>query len=118
MIVKKITIKTGAWLIIAVLAMLLTNQVVFEHSHQLADGTIISHAHPYDKSGDQEPHKQHTHTIAALIFFENLEILFPLVFLFIAGIGFVKRDKYVTGAFKQPSLVPIYSLKGRSPPLS
>ena len=38
----------------------LVNGVVFRHSHRLADGTIICHAHPYKSSpGTQFPNHAH-----------------------------------------------------------
>jgi len=53
------------------------------------DGEIISHAHPYDKSHDTQPFKNHKHTSAELFFLDQIQLLFagfscllvlPLVF--------------------------------------
>lgn len=43
--------------------------VVFRHSHRLADGTIISHAHPY-KPFNKGPFQPNTHTQQELIWLD------------------------------------------------
>ncbi|GAB3692842.1 hypothetical protein GCM10027592_12130 [Spirosoma flavus] len=48
----------------------LVNGVVFRHAHRLADGTIITHAHPYKSSpGTQFP--KHAHTRDELIWLDG-----------------------------------------------
>lgn len=48
----------------------LANGIVFRHSHRLADGTIICHAHPYkSSSGNQSP--GHAHSRDELIWLDS-----------------------------------------------
>jgi len=69
-IVNNITIKSVAWLMIGIMGVLVANKAVFVHSHILNDGTIIEHAHPYNKSTDSTPYKSHHHTKAEFLFFQ------------------------------------------------
>ncbi|GAA4456461.1 hypothetical protein GCM10023189_25780 [Nibrella saemangeumensis] len=45
--------------------------VVFRHAHRLADGTIISHTHPY-KPFNKGPFQPNTHTQQELIWLDQL----------------------------------------------
>ncbi len=50
-----------ARLLLGLYITVLVNGIVFRHSHRLADGTIICHAHPYKSSpGTQFPNHAHT----------------------------------------------------------
>ncbi|MBN2213607.1 MAG: hypothetical protein JW723_05130 [Bacteroidales bacterium] len=97
--------------------MMVANKIIFTHSHILANGQVISHAHPYDKSSDSEPFKSHHHTQSELLFFENLKILFPLVFLLFVLKHILQKTKlfiyYVIKIY--PASILLH--KGRSPPV-
>jgi hypothetical protein len=80
-IVNHITIQVVTYLVICAIGVLLLNTAVYTHTHKLADGTFITHAHPYNKSTDDEPFKSHHHTKAESIFFEALGMFFPILFL-------------------------------------
>ena len=47
--------------LLGILGYALSNQITNSHAHMLADGTIIQHAHPYQKSDDATPFKKHHH---------------------------------------------------------
>ena len=49
----------------------LVNGVVFRHAHRLADGTIVSHAHPYIPFGDN-PYQPNNHTQQEIIWLDAL----------------------------------------------
>ena len=118
MIVRNITIKFIAWLVIGMMGMLVANKAVFMHTHRLNDGTIIEHAHPYNKSADSKPYKSHHHTKAELLFFQNLEILFLFVFVTFASLNLVKKAKHSFYRKTSYTLTCIILHKGRAPPLS
>jgi hypothetical protein len=103
---------------IGVMGMLITNKAVFLHVHKLEDGTIIVHAHPYDKSNDSKPYKSHHHSNAEFLFFQNLEILFLIVFLTLALIAYVKKGKISFKLITENTLICINLHKGRAPPIS
>lgn len=58
------------------------NSSVNLHSHKLDDGTIVTHAHPYNKTGDTLPFKSHKHTKLELLFLTHSQLLFLLFFTF------------------------------------
>lgn len=56
-------IKRGIAIILLSLVTAITiNNAVFLHSHMMEDGIIVTHAHPFDKSADSLPFKNHKHT--------------------------------------------------------
>jgi predicted membrane protein len=66
------------WLI-AIVGLLTLNNALFMHLHRLADGTLIVHAHPFDKSNPENTSSNsHQHTKLELLFFDSLLILFIL----------------------------------------
>jgi len=116
--VRNITIKFVALLMIGVMGLFIANKVVFFHVHKLDDWRIIEHAHPYDKSNDSKPYKSHHHTNAELFFFQNLEILFFIVFLIFALITLVKKEIVSFKLISKHASVSISLNKGRAPPVS
>ena len=66
--------------------LLIVNNIVFLHVHKLPNGEIIVHAHPYNKSNDTEPIKNHTHSNREYLVLDQLKIYLLLhlyFFLFI-----------------------------------
>lgn len=100
------------------MGMLIVNKAFFLHVHKLNDGTIVSHSHPYDKSNDSKPYKSHHHTNAEFLFFQNLEILFLIVFLTLVLITLVKKEKVSFKLISEHTLFYINLNKGRAPPVS
>ncbi len=110
--------KIVAYFMLGVIMMLIANTAVFLHVHKLKDGTIIEHAHPYDKSTDSAPYKSHCHSNAELLFFQNLGVLFFITFLVYSLFIFVKKAKYESfKIIKQYSSDHINLYKGRAPPI-
>ena len=87
MLLSKFRHRDTTSLIVAILisAFLLQviNQSVNLHTHILADGTVIIHAHPYHKTDQSCPVTNHTHTRNELLSLSLLQILFfSFTFLF------------------------------------
>ena len=97
---------------------LIANKAVFSHAHRLNDGTVVKHSHPYDKSNDSEPYKSHHHTNTELLFFQNLEILFLMVFFAFALFTLVKKAKHSSNIITKHTLSCIILHNGRAPPVS
>jgi hypothetical protein len=116
--VRNITIKFITLLMIGVMGMFIANKAIFLHVHKLNDGTIVAHAHPFDKSNDSKPYKSHHHSNAELLFFQNLEILFLIVFLTLALIAIIKKEKVLFNLISEHTLICINLNKGRAPPIS
>lgn len=52
------------------------NKVVYTHTHILADGTSITHAHPYKKTSDSEPIASHQHTNGQFFLLSLVQLLY------------------------------------------
>lgn len=63
------------WLLLSVGAWVI-GKSVFYHTHLLDDGRMVQHSHPYNKSSDSTPFKQHHHTDAQLAAITQLNIVF------------------------------------------
>ena len=114
---KHIRLKSVALLLVAVIAMLTFNQSVNLHSHKLADGTIVSHAHPYNKTSDSGPVKNHHHTLTGLLILNHFKIIFLSLFITIALLrtaNLVIRDTEEELHF-EPHY--IHYAPGRAPPI-
>jgi hypothetical protein len=103
---------------ISVMALMIANQALFLHAHKLADGTIVAHAHPYDKADETGPYKSHHHTSSQLIFFENLHILFLFLFLILAVLTIPQELKRSIDFLINYFLFYTNLHKGRAPPAS
>ncbi len=96
----------------------IVNNAIFLHVHKLSDGTIVEHAHPYDFSNDSEPYKSHHHSNAEFLFFQNLKILFLIIFTALALIVFLKKEPVLFKFITKPTLICINLHKGRAPPIA
>ena len=71
-------------LLVPVVMLWFFNSVNYRHYHKLPDGSVIAHAHPYNKkSSDTKPFKTHNHTSAELFFlsfFSNPVLILALLF--------------------------------------
>lgn len=115
---NNIILKNTAFLLVSIMVIIIVNQAVFTHSHLLSNGQIISHAHPYDKNNDTKPFKSHHHTKSVILFFENIKILFPVIFLLLTTSMFLQKAKYFLIPSDKIYTVGILIKKGRSPPVS
>lgn len=116
--VRNILLKAITFLTISVMALFIVNKAVFLHVHKLNDGTIIEHAHPYDKSADSKPFKSHHHSNVEFLLLQNVEFLFLLVFSALALIIFVKKDNVYFKYLSKSQLVYTHLYQGRAPPFS
>jgi hypothetical protein len=59
------------------------NKAVYTHVHLLPDGTIVTHAHPYQKEDTSNPVTDHSHTKNTLYLLSQFQVLFCLIAVFI-----------------------------------
>ncbi len=76
---------TIARFLLVLFVLTLVNGVVFRHAHRLADGTIVSHAHPFLPVGN-DPYQPNNHTQQEIIWLDALsQILYadwqPTIFV-------------------------------------
>jgi hypothetical protein len=76
-----------ARLLLGLFVAIVVNGMVFRHAHRLADGTIITHAHPYNPFGkspiSSNPHSRHE--LVTLDLFSNTIFTALDAFLTLAG---------------------------------
>lgn len=95
----------------------IVTKTVYPHIHKLPDGTLVTHAHPYNKSSDSKPIKSHSHASSELILLQNLDFIIPFVFCFFA-LELILESKSLFKAFRQILLSNYLSLfQNKAPPL-
>jgi len=106
-----------AFFLIALFSIHVINTSFYTHTHILANGKMITHAHPYDKTHDSEPIKSHHHTQTEILFLKQIENFFPLVLVFLIIVKITQKIKYPV--FIKTQYIPVYICfkKGRSPPV-
>lgn len=111
---------TIAGVLLAFFSLLTLNNIVFRHAHRLANGQIITHAHPYWPSKNKPPYQPNHHTNGQLVL---LDAISHAVFLPDAPPVFIELRPVVE--FASPSLLvqqawpvsaPIRILPQRGPP--
>ena len=110
-------LKFFSFAMIAVMGLMITNKILYTHSHILASGTVYIHAHPFDKTDDSKPFKTHQHTNAEYLFFENSTVLFTLSFLFVLSLFTFKIKHSLIDRKKIYFQLLPHSNLGRSPPI-
>jgi hypothetical protein len=113
---KNIMIKALSFVMIGVAGLLIVNKALFIHTHQLSNGTIIVHAHPFDKSTDKDPIKEHQHTNDGLFFINHVDILF-LVFVLALALAYLQfRSKFFVLRYLHFITRARITKNGRAPP--
>lgn len=114
--VKHITQKILVLLMAGLVGLLIANTALFLHVHQLEDGTIISHAHPYNKTDDAQPIKKHHHSKLDILIIHSLDILFVQFFFSLVP---TNSEKKLSVLFDLSNTYQLYfynTIKGRAPP--
>ena len=103
--------------LIAVMGMLTLNQSANLHTHILNDGTIVTHAHPYQKANDTEPVTSHSHSMKEYTFIHQLNILFSVVFIALAILLFPICHRNITERYFHKEKCDSRLILGRAPPV-
>jgi hypothetical protein len=115
--IKKYFNKTLAIIAIGLTFMLLANHTINMHMHVLDNGSVVTHAHPYDKTSDNELPKEHKHSSEELLFFSTLSLLFTGLLLIIGfKIEELKLYRFLYRNLTYSITIPNLN-SGRSPPL-
>jgi len=117
LIIRHTAKKQIVYLIIGLMGLMIINKAIFLHSHILTNGTVISHAHPYQSTDNSKPFQSHHHTKAAFFLFDNIQLLFnsiPFGLIFLIP-NF--RTKVFFSGFTQIAPEYFSSTRNRAPPL-
>ncbi|MBN3036512.1 MAG: hypothetical protein JW861_13075 [Bacteroidales bacterium] len=115
---RNIASKFIPFLMIGIMGVMIVNNGLFIHTHKLEDGSVVTHAHPFDRSDDSLPGKAHHHSKVELVYFENIGILFFLIFT-ILGLFTLSEGKKLCD-LPTPSFISAFQsiVRGRAPPVS
>ncbi len=111
-ILKRLTIG----LIICVMGTLMVNKAIYTHVHVLPDGTVATHAHPFNKKSPSNEGKSHQHSNLELMIHQNLEVLFLLVFVAISLLCLTKKNVKKQILLFSLSSTSLPYKPGRAPP--
>lgn len=114
---KKYIISIFALLLILMYALCIFNSSVYLHTHILASGKVVTHAHPYDKNSDNEPYKTHKHSFNQIMTLDNMQLLFTVFLLAICLLKIEKKKFtaiYLRAGLRSAHLI---RFQGRDPPL-
>lgn len=106
----------GVVLMILVMATLLLNKAVYIHVHVMPNGTVLTHAHPFNKTADSTQGKSHHHSNLEFFMFQALEILIlsSAVVLILMNLSQRIEKRWFIQDYHVPALIPIST--GRAPP--
>lgn len=102
--------------------MLFYNQSANWHLHQLPNGVLVEHAHPYSKTTSHEtPYQNHTHSDFEMLIFGLLSSTIGLVVLLLISLVLFFNDllevNHFDSLFIPKNYLPLYNPL-RGPPLS
>jgi hypothetical protein len=116
--IKNIVSRVFAFLLIGAVFIFVISRTANLHIHKLADGTVIVHSHPYDKTTDDSPYKSHHHNDKEFSFIQTLNVLY---FFLVFGLSLI----LISRDFKEDSSDDFFNFqfyyfikKGRAPPLA
>ncbi|MCA1756026.1 MAG: hypothetical protein LC649_01020 [Bacteroidales bacterium] len=113
---NKITREVGVLLMSSIILLISYNNIRYTHNHALNNGSIVTHAHPFDRTGDSSPVKQHDHNRLEMVLISSLSLLVMLTLLVIAAGNIASVATVFTPSRTIISGIAPHTT-GRSPPL-
>ncbi len=100
----------------SIMAMLIVNQVLYVHTHILPDGEVITHSHPFSRSGGNGSNPGHHHCNCEYHILANVYLLYFALLTglikFFTSIGIVLFSDHI---FSLRNILCSH-VKGRAPP--
>ncbi|MEL7587746.1 MAG: hypothetical protein AAGU19_13615 [Prolixibacteraceae bacterium] len=106
-----------AFICMAVVAMLALNDIVFLHAHELPNGQVVIHAHPYSKGADAAPLKKHHHSTTEYIAIDQAQLLFPFSFFTLSAVFLYCFSRPAFPIQREVLSLYLRQMPGRSPPI-
>lgn len=101
---------------ILLMAALLVNKAVYIHVHVLADGSLVTHAHPFNKTSESSPGQSHHHSSLELLILEGFELMIISALLAFSLLSFARDVEKRWFIQKQAYPVLLFLRRGRAPP--
>jgi hypothetical protein len=115
-LVVEISKKLLPILMIWVMGMLVINKTTNTHSHIFANGSVVTHSHPYEKPNNSKSTASHHHTNAELFFLDIVGILFITIHCAFVMTGPMQNSNVSFYFLSFPEIYPVFNKKGRAPP--
>lgn len=93
LIKRDIILKCFNLFFLSILLFNITNSIVNVHSHQLENGEVVTHAHPFDHQDDDAPFKSHQHSNFEYIVLDTFNHFLIGSFLFAALVLFASNTE-------------------------
>lgn len=94
------------------------NRTIFLHSHVQDDGTVITHAHPFDKSEKDDPFKSHPHSNFDYFLLDQMGFLFLMAIMVLMLTLPSQETTYFQWVQNRKRSICISIPAGRGPPLN
>ena len=103
-------------LMIFIMTVMLVNKLVYIHVHVLPNGTVVTHAHPFNKTTNSEQGQSHHHSNLEFFILHALEIMIlsSAVVLTLMNLSRTIEKRWFIQEYHTPGLIPISP--GRAPP--
>ncbi len=113
---RNILLRSLSGFLLVLMLLIITNKSIYIHTHHLADGTIVVHAHPFNKSGNSNPDNPHKHSKSQFEIIQHFDG--PVVFPAFTYATFIKEISHKYFIITSRDIVPVFngSVHGRSPP--
>jgi len=109
--------KSIAIFLILVVGIFAINEYLYIHKHVFKIGSIVIHAHPFNKSQDSEQNKSHQHASGDLVFLTSMASFLPAMnMVFIAVISSVTLLHKVFSEFLKSQFLYLLNQE-RGPPI-
>jgi hypothetical protein len=105
-------------LLLLVFSFQVYSKVFYQHSHILPDGSLVTHAHPFNKGNDNSPVKNHTHTSYEYYIIDNANLLFSVSILSIFLIYAGNKARITIRKTPDKKLYLQITTPGRDPPVA
>jgi len=106
-----------AGIMVALMALLLMNNSAYLHVHVMHDGSLMSHAHPFDKQGDSKPGQAHQHKQLECQMLQDLQLLFLFCLSSLGLLMVFCPIARMHAAEEQLQHVQLIPFQGRAPPV-
>lgn len=101
---------------ILVMGALMVNKAIYTHVHLQPEGSVHSHAHPFNKSTENKSSSSHEHSSSELILLDHLDILMLFISAAFVLIQLASNSGFqeTTNDRLRSAFIPL--TQGRAPP--
>ncbi len=103
-------------ILLLVMTILVFNNTVYTHVHVMPDGSLVTHAHPFQKGEDSGQGTGHQHSSSIYFLLDHFQILFFLIALSLTLLRPARNRRFVPDRESAVYPLLIHLRPGRDPP--